>query len=308
MSEPAPSSQFEPRTLTLSGGRSVVVRALGPDDVPGLTQLYEGLSPDDRYRRFFSSGVPADAWIERMANPGARGGFGLVAVEGTDPASTGPAVAEASYTPLANGDGELAITVASGWRGWLGPYLLDVLLEVAGDHGHPNLEADILTANQPMLALARARGYVTVDHADWSVVRILLGAAGREPQWPGPHDRPRLLVEAPGGRWVHEQAVRDAGFQVAVCPGPTSRRRPCPPLVGGVCPMAAGADAIVVCRPSAQGPWGDLPAAHAACHDGVPVAVALRPGVDAPSEAEVLPSDDSEVVPFLRALIDPGRD
>jgi hypothetical protein len=36
--------------------------------------------------------------------------------------------------------------------------------------------------------------------------------------WPGTHERPRLLVEVPGGRWHAEEAARAAGFQVLACP------------------------------------------------------------------------------------------
>lgn len=37
-------------------------------------------------------------------------------------------VAETFYEPLSNGDGELEITVATDWRGWLGPFLFVALL------------------------------------------------------------------------------------------------------------------------------------------------------------------------------------
>ena len=51
-------------------------------------------------------------------------------------------VGEADYFLLDNG--ELVITVAADWRGWLGPYLLDVLIEAAAARGVPNLEAEFL--------------------------------------------------------------------------------------------------------------------------------------------------------------------
>ena len=49
----------------------------------------------------------------------------------------------AGYALLANGNGELGITTAAAWRGWLGPYLLDLLVEVAHAEGVPNIEADV---------------------------------------------------------------------------------------------------------------------------------------------------------------------
>ena len=38
-------------------------------------------------------------------------------------------VGEAGYTLLSDGDGELAITVDPEWRGWLGSWLLDALVD-----------------------------------------------------------------------------------------------------------------------------------------------------------------------------------
>jgi hypothetical protein len=141
-----------------------------------------------------------------------------------------------------------------------------------------------------MLALARSRGYATMDHEDWSIVRVVMGAASREPGWPGPADRPRLLVEAPGGRWQGEDEARAAGLQVVVCPGPTARRRPCPALAGERCPLAAGADAILVARPPADGPWAELPEAHLAVHPGVPVCLQPRLGRAGAADAEHAPA------------------
>ena len=51
-----------------------------------------------------------------------EGGYRLVAVV------AGPQdriVAEAGYALLPDGNGDFALTVAAGWRGWLGPYLPD---------------------------------------------------------------------------------------------------------------------------------------------------------------------------------------
>ena len=65
-------------------------------------------------------------------------------------------VAEAGYSMLHNANGELAMVVAREWRGWLGPYLLDVVAEIAAARGVPNLEAEVLAADRQMLALLRS--------------------------------------------------------------------------------------------------------------------------------------------------------
>ena len=89
--------------------------------------LFAALSEDDVYRRFFTGRPPPQSFIERMARIEEHGGVGLAAfVEDTDGSSR--MVGEASCHLLPDGNGELGITVAEHARGWLGPYLLDALV------------------------------------------------------------------------------------------------------------------------------------------------------------------------------------
>ena len=247
----------------------LVIRAIRSDDVDGVIALYDDLDADDRYRRFFGHHRPRREFFEQLATVAERGGVGLVAVDAEGGA--GRVIGEAGCVLLPNGDGELAITIAHHWRGWLGPYLLDALTEAAAASGIPNLEAEVLAVNGPMLALLRARGSVVMEHADWNVLRLLISTSGPTPSWPGAHDRPRVLVEGSAGRWPAEAEARAAGLEVLTCPGPSSAGRHCPAIVGEPCPLAAGADAIVVSRRPEDETWQQLVDAHPTLHAGVPV-------------------------------------
>ena len=66
-------------------------------------------------------------------------------------------VAEADYFLLDNGNGELAVTVAADWRGWLGPYLLDALIEAAAARGVANLRQSDLVSRQQLQHFAACR-------------------------------------------------------------------------------------------------------------------------------------------------------
>ena len=232
--------------IELPGGKKLTVRQMAEEDVAGLDALYTGLSLEDTYRRFFSAFGGrhfAPTWYARTRDEG----FGIVAVL-DDGLPEARLVAEVGYILLPNGDAEFGLTVARDWRGWLGPYLLDVLVAVAAAKGIPNLEADILTENRPMQTLVRRRGPVTMGPGDdFSVVRVAIAAAspGR-PSWPATPGRHRLLVEAQGGRWAHAADAARAGFEVLTCGGPDAK---CPALEGRACPLAEGADVIVVARP-----------------------------------------------------------
>jgi hypothetical protein len=159
--------------VSLSDGRALTIRTVTRADIDGLDALFEGLSNEDRYRRFFGFSHPGRRFLEQMSQAEEEGGYRLVAVV-SGPGDT--IVAEAGYAILPDGNGEFALTVAAGWRGWLGPYLLDALVAAAAARGVPNLQADILLENTPMLALLSSRGYVTLGRVS-SEVRVGIDAA-----------------------------------------------------------------------------------------------------------------------------------
>jgi GNAT superfamily N-acetyltransferase len=154
---------------------ALTVRAVTEADADGLDALFQGLSEDDRHHRFFSLRPPARTFVEQMTRAADEGGYRLVAVaSGAEDAL----VAEAGYAILPDGDGEFALTVAPGWRGRrLGRYLLGALVAAAAARGVPNLQADIMLGNAPMLALVRDRGYLTLHHDEFSDMRIAIDAA-----------------------------------------------------------------------------------------------------------------------------------
>lgn len=279
-----------PRTVHLSRDRTLVVREAGLADIDGLVALYERLDGDARHRRFFSMYRPGHDFVEHLVRARERGGASLVAqvtelnevteIDGV----TGPAsgvgrstiVGEAEFELLPDGDGELAITVDAAWRGWLGPFLLDALIEAAAARGVPNLEADLLVTNGPMRALLRARGDVVMPHDDWSTLRVVISTAGRVPSWPPERAGLKVLIEGSGSGRRSREAAEMAGVEVLACAGPVGRPRPCPMLAGQPCPLAAAADLVVVSNPSDDVLWDAVRAGHAELHPGVPVCVELR--------------------------------
>jgi hypothetical protein len=258
----APGSPLgvERREVATPDGRTLVVRRATAADVDGLVALYDELSVDDRHSRFFSAYRPDRKFLGRWVSRNDEGGLVLVVVD-----DTGAVLADAGYALVEDGNGEFALTVSPRARGWLGPYLLDVLVEEAARRGVPNLEAAILTTNRPMQAVTRHRGHAVVGHDDWSVVNVVIGTAGSVPSWPPKRRGPRVLVEGSGGRWHAEQEAREAGLEVLTCPGPAARPpgRGCPLLAGGTCPLVDGADAIVVALPRSDPRTAALLDAHA---------------------------------------------
>ncbi len=235
--------------IVLDQSRTLTLRHSHDGDGPAIAKLYQRLSPQDLYLRFFTAGLPPQHWFDRWATIGERGGFGLLVEEfvGGEPT----VVAEAGYSMLCTGDGELGIAVDPEARGWLGAWLLDSLLQHANAQGVPNIQALILANNRMMVSLAKSRGTASLSSDDWSTVRLSMSSEGSVPSWPGdrsgdgPHERPRLLIESDRSRWAGATAATRAAFDVIACQGPSHQKHGCPLLTGEPCPLVEGADVVV---------------------------------------------------------------
>jgi len=286
--------------IELADGRTMIVRAASAVDADAICALYRDLPRADRRRRFFGTFAPGKDWCVDWATVGDRGGFVVVALV------DGEVVADAGYASRDDGDGDLAVTVAAGWRGWLGAYLLDVLVRHAAEHGVRNLQAEVLLENGPMLSLLSHRDPVALEHDD-GVVRLSIGTTVPVPAWPPRERRRKVLVEVPGRRWSGERAAESADLAVAMCTGPDGRHRHgCPVLSGGTCDLADDADAIVVLLDPDDEVGHRLVEAHRHNTPGTPVFVRHSTGAEHPadgSQCHELVGDGAEVVEQILSVI-----
>jgi acetyltransferase len=245
----------------LADGRVVVLRLAGAGDIPAVTGLYLGLSPESFYRRF-NTDRPAPALVAQLASFG-PGSACLVAAAPSDP---GRAVAEARYVPIAPGTAELALTVADSYQGGgLGQMLLDALVEQARAEGLERLRAVVLLANIPMLRLLQHYGWVlAAPTEDFSVAFLEIPATGGMPGWPADRTGRRVLVERRS--WFDDRqvaALRSAGNDVRQCTGPRPETgRACPLVTSGHCRLAEQADLIVSLLPRDEPDCTAVLAAH----------------------------------------------
>ncbi|HET6794669.1 MAG TPA: hypothetical protein VFH45_09515 [Acidimicrobiales bacterium] len=218
----------------------VTVRRATFDDVDGLLRLYlEDLSAEDRWTRFFSGYRPDRGFVERLVSLSGSGGCVLVAV-----ADDGRIVADAGWSMLPNGNGELWVTVAPDRRGGMGTAMVAALGREATAQGVANLEAAMLRANLPMRTILRHRPSAVVGVDDWDVVRVVVSSYdGRLPGWGPRAGHPRVLIEDRSGQWRSHEDKLPPDAEVLICRGP--RTQICPLLRGGECPLVSGADQIV---------------------------------------------------------------
>jgi acetyltransferase len=163
------------RTLTLPGGGRVRLRAIRPDDAPRLVELYDRLSRQTAYQRFFTvmQRLPPD-WAQFLAAVDHQRRFALVAEDTAARELT--LVGVARYEPLPDNETvELAVVVQDSWHGQgLGTLLLRELLHAAELNGLHRFRAYVLAGNRRMLHLLRRHTDVHEQRRDGSVIELTL--------------------------------------------------------------------------------------------------------------------------------------
>ena len=171
------------RTLPLPGGRRVRLRPIRPDDAPRLVELYERLSQQSAYQRFFTvmQRLPPD-WAQFLAAVDHQRRFALVAEEAAAREPT--LVGVARYEPLPDNETvELAVVVQDSWQGQgLGTLLLRELLHAAELNGLHRFRAYVLADNRRMLHLLRRHTDVHEQRRDGSVIELALSRKGLAPE------------------------------------------------------------------------------------------------------------------------------
>jgi acetyltransferase len=175
------------RPVMLTDGTQVTLRHIRPEDEPALTALYERLSPQTAYQRFFTvmRRLPPD-WAHILANVDYDRRMAIAAL---GPGGELIGVARYVYDERAQ-EAEIAIVIEDRWQGrGLGTRLLSELIGYAEARGIRRFRAYVLGDNLRMFKLIRRVTTILERQLDSGVVSLLL--APLEP-------RP-LAVESMGG-------------------------------------------------------------------------------------------------------------
>ena len=176
------------RDATLKDGTVVHLRPIRPDDAPGLVALFDRLSQQTAYQRFFSvlKRLPP-AYAKIFANVDYRQRLAIVAERQTP---AGPElIGVGRYEPADATElapricppacherpviVEVAFVVQDGWQGQgLGSILLDEVLRAAVARGVPRFRAFVLAENHRMLGLLARRTEITERKLEEGVVSV----------------------------------------------------------------------------------------------------------------------------------------
>jgi acyl-CoA synthetase (NDP forming)/RimJ/RimL family protein N-acetyltransferase len=158
--------------VVLADGGTVLLRPLRPDDDDRLRTLYEQLSDESLYLRFFSAiPAPTATTLERRMPLDYRDHMILAAMLGD------AMVAIARYDRLAGQDStaEVAFTVRDDQHGrGLATVMLEHLAVIGRTNGVRRFVASVLPANRRMIGVFRDAGFEVSQHFGDGAIEVVL--------------------------------------------------------------------------------------------------------------------------------------
>jgi GNAT superfamily N-acetyltransferase len=138
------------RQLNLRDGTALEVRPIGPDDKDGLRDAFDRMSPESRYRRFFSPVTElSDRDLAYLTEVDHHDHEALVAI-----APGVGIVGVARFIRAEAGRAEASIAVTDDWQGrGCATGLLELLAQRARDEGITHFVALVLAENRDALEL-----------------------------------------------------------------------------------------------------------------------------------------------------------
>jgi acetyltransferase len=174
------------KSISLTDGTRVTLRPIRSDDESALTALYERLSPQTAYQRFFTvmRRLPPN-WAHILANVDYDRRMAFVAI---GPGDELIGVARYAYDEPAR-EAEIAVVVEDRWQSrGLGTLLLSELIGYAQEKGIATLRAYVLAENVRMLKLLRRVATILDRKLESGVVSLLLAPRGLHEQAIGSGD------------------------------------------------------------------------------------------------------------------------
>ena len=155
----------------LNDGTRVHFRPIRPDDKESLRRGIEAMSPESRYRRFFSPiDHLTDEQLTYLTEIDYQDHFAWIAFLPDIEGSPGVGVARWIRDPEDPKSAEAAVSVVDQWQGkGLGSALLVLLTRSAIERGVKQFTLEVLGENEPMMALLHTVGAV-IDKRDGGVV------------------------------------------------------------------------------------------------------------------------------------------
>jgi acetyl coenzyme A synthetase (ADP forming)-like protein len=163
-------AQYE-SDVVVRDGSTIRLRPVRPDDAPALRELHERLSAESQYFRFFAPSAGSPSEVARLLRAGDQGQFVLVAESGGRLSG----VASYSCDPSLPHRAEVAFTIADVLQGrGVGTRMLEMLAEIARDHGIRIFDAYVLQDNDRMMRVFIDSGFEIERKIEGGVLHVAL--------------------------------------------------------------------------------------------------------------------------------------
>jgi RimJ/RimL family protein N-acetyltransferase len=158
----------------LRDGRSVVIRALKPEDRSAMLSAVGRVSSQSLYRRFFGPKRGfSETEVDFFVNVDFVNHVALVA--SVDERGKNTIIGAGRYIVTDPGTAEVAFAIVDEYQGQgIGTALLRHLVLIARESGLEQLVAEVLPENAPMLALFRKSGFVSSKSGGAGAVHVAL--------------------------------------------------------------------------------------------------------------------------------------
>jgi len=161
-----------PQQVVTDGGIEILIRNIQPDDVALLRALFESLSPESIYFRFFSPSIYiSEQQLERYTQIDESCEIALTALD-----RSGKMLGICCVSILEDGiRGEFAILIGDPWHGkGIGAALLKRCLTLAKDRRVEMLWGRVLPENTKMLALGKKLGFKMKHVPDNNEIELVI--------------------------------------------------------------------------------------------------------------------------------------
>ncbi len=164
------------KVITMKSGQSALLRPIRPEDEPLEAEMFEKLSRESIYFRFFGY-VPkvSHKFLVHFTHIDYDRELAIVA-EVEEEGRKMLAGVVRLVNDYGNLSAEFAIIVADPWhQQGLGSTMMDFMIEIARDRGLERITAQALTSNEVMLAMFKHRGFEIINRENGSyVVELML--------------------------------------------------------------------------------------------------------------------------------------
>ena len=160
---------------TTAHGLQIFIRPIKPEDAPMLLELFDNLSPESRYHRFFSpmKSLSRDMLV-RFTQIDYDRHIGLVALGREQGEEKMLGVARVIMEPDRH-NAEFSVAVGDRWQGkGVGRRLLERCLDTGRDYGIETVQGFVLAENTQMLKLCHELGFQVAKNGEANMYHLTI--------------------------------------------------------------------------------------------------------------------------------------